>query len=94
MKIFTEYKIKAERRAEYEAFASELQGLYPRVRVYEGVYQPGLFVEEWTDCDEAFFATLRTARRQADHPFWSQLHPLIEGGAEKAQCWLFRPFAR
>jgi hypothetical protein len=94
MKIFAEYKIKAELRAEYEAFARELQGLYPRVRVYEGVRQAGLFVEEWSDCDEPFFEALLAARRQAGHPLWSQLHPLIEGGAEKAQCWLFRPFAR
>ena len=90
MKIFTEYKILTGYQPQYVRFISQLLQLYANVKVYEGVGQPGLFVEEWCDCSETFFAQLKVERTVHDHPLWSQLNTIVEGGQAKVNMWLFK----
>jgi hypothetical protein len=93
MKMFAEYKIKDEAREQYLQLARVIRDDYPAhdVLIYEGVGQAGLFVEEWHDCDEAFFATLRQQRLAGDHSLWLRLDAMIVGGRSKSNIWLFKP---
>lgn len=90
MKIFAEYRVHEQQRAAYLGYVQELKALYARVRVYEGLGQPGLYVEEWEDYSESFYAQLTEERAATAHPLWSQLDDLVIGGRSKTNMWMFR----
>lgn len=90
LKFFAEYKVSSEHKEKFLQYVAYLKQTYERVYVYEGVRQPGLYVEEWVGYDEAFFDQLVEQRSCVDHLLWSQLDPIIEGGRAKIQIWLFR----
>ncbi len=89
MKILAEYKVLSDRREQFFVYVEQLRRTYANVRVYEGVRQPGLFVEEWEGCEEAFFDALIEERNEPNHPLWSQLHDVVDGGRVKVHTWLF-----
>jgi hypothetical protein len=90
VKIFVEYMVHVEKISHYLAYVQELKRSYARVRVYEGLRQPGLYVEEWEGYSEAFFDELRAERAQVEHPFWSQLDFVLVDGRKKMNIWIFR----
>ncbi len=90
MKILSEYKVLSNRREQYLVYVEQLRQTFANVRIYEGVRQPGLFVEEWDGCEEAFFDALVEQRNEVAHPLWSQLDEVVDGGRAKVHTWLFR----
>jgi hypothetical protein len=96
LKIFMEYKISEEYQESYlrllpmirERMLQLEAGEY---KVYTGLGQPGLYVEECIVNSTETFETIKKARLLlADAPF-DKLLKYIPGGAEKCHMWLFQP---
>lgn len=96
VKVFIEFKVKAEKRDDFMALVPELERQAARLRakqfrLYEGTDQPLLFVEEFFVGDIAQYRAIKEQRLDANSPFWSRLHDCVEGGANKLHIWAFQP---
>ncbi|QJC53320.1 hypothetical protein HGI30_18210 [Paenibacillus albicereus] len=88
--LMVEYKIEERHRQDFLALLSELQRRWPRVRLYEGSEQPGLFVEIWPAATEAEARACQEERLDGRSP-WSAIGSWTSGGAGRIHAWTFRP---
>jgi hypothetical protein len=88
-KVFIEYKVYPEKREQYLRFIKEMTEREPRMEVYEGTDQAGLFVEVWNGLDSGEYARLKQARTNEPSSEWAALHEFVPGGAEKIHIWHF-----
>lgn len=88
---FAEYKIAADNREDYLAYADSLmKKSEKKVQLYEGTDQLNLFVEIWTAATEEEAEAIKKERCDERSP-WYRVAEWIPGGADKMHVWTFKP---
>ena len=95
VKIFVEYKVKAEMRGTFIGLVQQLNDWATRsearhFKIYEGTDQPLLFVEEFFVDNLEQYRRIKEERRTEQHPFWHAFHECVDGGARKINIWAFQ----
>ncbi|WP_035100270.1 MFS transporter [Aneurinibacillus terranovensis] len=99
IQVFVEYKVLEEKRTEYMEQMESLRHAMEKIgvddfQVYEGVDQPGLFVEMFHVPTVESYRKLK--RKRCEEPpgksgFWQMINPYVSGGTEKIHMWAFAP---
>jgi hypothetical protein len=104
LKVFAEYQILPQYRPAYSMWMAEVRAKYPELEVFEGVDQPGLFVEIWSGLSSECYNRLKRARfqQQGDGLIdpviesgyadidWTEINNWVAGGASKIHLWYFK----
>jgi hypothetical protein len=93
--VLTEYKIIDKERERFLGLLKHLKNNLldlgaVDVLVYEGVDQPGLFVEEFIVEDKDAYSQMKKVRNSELTPFWQEFHTCILGGNAKVHIWAFQ----
>ncbi|TBL74022.1 hypothetical protein [Paenibacillus thalictri] len=94
-KVFVEYKVNSDCRDSYLALMKELLQSEPKLTLFEGTDQPGLYVELWEGLPYEEYSRMKLTRTQSategaqSLSGWSLLPKYVEGGAQKIHIWHF-----
>ncbi|WNF36727.1 hypothetical protein RJD24_20395 [Bacillaceae bacterium IKA-2] len=96
LQIFIEYKVKEIEVEKYKELMEEISEKLPQysaenIQWFRATDQPFLYVEMFQVPNEAYYHALKKLRKSNDHPTFSKLDKLIEGGLAKLNCWAFQP---
>jgi hypothetical protein len=104
LKVFAEYQILPQHRPAYSAWIAGVRAKHWELEVFEGVDQPGLFIEVWDGLSCDAYQQLKSARLpQTDNIAnctpgasdfadmdWERMNEWVAGGASKIHLWHFR----
>ncbi|WP_158736898.1 MFS transporter [Alteribacillus sp. YIM 98480] len=93
--VLTEFKIEEAKRNEFLKLLNKLEYNLNTlgaedVSIYEGVDQPGLFVEEFTLKSFHAYNEMKKIRCSSDVSFWEEYNSCIAGGSKKLNIWAFK----
>lgn len=94
IQVFLEYKIKHDKKEEYELYMPKLlQQLADyeadEIDWYEAADQDYLYVEMFKLPTMSHYYAMKESRSKKDHPLFGELDTFIEGGLHKLHCWAF-----
>ncbi|MBM7097741.1 hypothetical protein JSY36_18555 [Bacillus sp. H-16] len=94
LQIFLEYKVKEDRLEEYEELMKDVLPALSEygakdVDWYEAADQKTLYVEMFTMPTMSHYHALKKLRCTNEHPLFSKLDHVVEGGIRKVHCWAF-----
>lgn len=93
--ILSEFKIIDDKRDIFLSLLEDLTnnlrelGAEGEISVFEGVDQPGLFVEEFILKDKEAYDQMKKVRDSESSPFWQEYNTCILGGKTKLNIWAF-----
>ncbi|WP_281889420.1 hypothetical protein [Paenibacillus sp. YYML68] len=95
--VFVEYRIEPQALELYAAWAEHMKLREPRLQLFEGTDQPGLFVELWSDLAEEAYVRMKQMRTgteeleptSEDTQLWRELERWVVGGRAKIHIWRF-----
>ena len=88
--VFVEYKVFPEKRDAYSQWMKERVRDTPKMELYEGSDQPGLFVEIWHNVEEHEYREFKNERLENPESPWAELADYVPGGLDKVHIWHFR----
>lgn len=96
LKLFVEYRIKAEEQASFEALAPRLSERMRRLGVegyglYAGTDQPLIYVEEGAVPDLESFLAVKKALLHPEDALGRSFLAMLDGGPSRLHVWAFRP---
>ncbi|WP_026690865.1 MFS transporter [Alteribacter aurantiacus] len=94
LQIFMEYKVKEDMVTEYEQVMKDILPALSEygaeeVDWYEAADQKHLYVEMFTLPTMSHYHAMKKRRCTNEHPLFSKLDSLVEGGVKKVHCWAF-----
>jgi hypothetical protein len=95
IKVFIEYKLEPGCKDEIIRLSRQAGTLLSGqgasdYRIFEGVDQPGLIVEEFWVGDAEDYRRYKEERLQGRRDLWLEMNACAAGGAEKIHIWAFR----
>ncbi|MBN6187896.1 MFS transporter [Aneurinibacillus sp. BA2021] len=102
IQVFAEYKIQAEKRQDYLRKIDDIAMAMQQIGVddfivYEGVDQPGLFVEMFHVPTMDAYRKIKRKRcedKAAPGVFWQSINDCLEGGTDRLHMWAFAPISK
>ena len=91
IKVFIEYKILEDKMSDYKKLIPRIKEIYveKQFNAYEGVDQPGLFVEEFFVSSMHEYTEIKNSRLDGSNSLWNDLAECIAGGTKKMHIWAF-----
>jgi hypothetical protein len=94
IQVFAEYKIK---EIDTKAYEQAMTGVITRLKEdgatniqwYTSVDQENLYVEMYTVSSMSDYTTIKQKRKDEREDIYRDIHPFIEGNAEKLHMWAF-----
>ena len=90
VKIFAEYRILPDKRADYLHFMGKITNKYRNLEVLEGTDQTHLFVEIWQEMSVEEYLSMKKERLESKGTLWDEMNGFVVGGKEKVHIWSFQ----
>lgn len=95
LKVFIEYKIKSEQREMFLSLIPEIKKYKQSVgvksyKIFEGMDQSNLFVEEYFVNGKKRYEELKNERQNQREDLWLKMSNCVDGGMDKINIWAFK----